>query len=217
MSRITKISQPPLFWDRLFAPSSCLAMITTVDAEGRPNIASYGTCTRVNHKPVSIAFTTSLNKDTAKNVLATGQFTVNLPPFERGILEKVRICGLPFAPGVSEFDKAGLTPMPATVLRPPRIVECNRHFECEVEWTKEWTAEGRLMVCGKLVAASCDADCVDKDGYLLWEKARSAHYCGGPYGGKFVASYETMAVDLPYEGPEVAIAEKSHQKMYNEL
>lgn len=217
MSRVTKISQPPLYWDRLFAPSSCLALITTVDAEGRPNIASYGTCTRVNHKPVYIAFTTSMGKDTAKNVLATGEFTVNLPAFERGILEKVRICGLAFAPGVSEFDKAGLTPLPATTLKPPRIVECNRHFECAVEWTKEWTGEGRLMVCGRLVAASVDSDCVDKDGYLLWDKARSAHYCGGPYGGMFVASYETMSVDLPYEGPEVAVAEQRHHAMYDEL
>jgi len=213
MTSKTKQDQPSKFWDRLFAPSSCLAVITTVDAQGRPNAASFGTCTRVNHKPVYIAFTTSMNKDTAKNVLATGEFTVNLPPLDRKILEKVRICGLPFAPGISEFEKSGFTPLPAVKLKPPRIEECNRHFECKVEWTKEW-ADGRLMVCGELVAASCDPDCVDEEGYLIWEKARSAHYCGGPYGGEFVAAYEVMAADLPYDGPEVAVADKGHQAMY---
>jgi hypothetical protein len=31
MAHMTKIAQPPQHWDRLFAPSSCLAIITTVD------------------------------------------------------------------------------------------------------------------------------------------------------------------------------------------
>ena len=215
MSQITKQDQPPKYWDQLFAPSSCLAVITTVDAQGRANAASYGTCTRVNHKPVYIAFTTSMGKDTARNVLATGEFTVNLPRWERSILEKVRICGLPFAPGINEIEKAGLTSLPATVVKPPRILECPRHFECLVDWTKEF-ADKRLMVCGKLVAASVDSDCVDKDGFIVWERAMSAHYCGGPYGGGFVAAYQTLFVDRPYEGPEVAIAEESHRKMYRE-
>ena len=88
---VRKLDQPPKYWDRLFAPSSCLAMITTVDAQGRPNAASYGTCTRVHHEPVYIAFTTTIGKDTANNVFATGEFTVNLPRWERDVLEKVRL------------------------------------------------------------------------------------------------------------------------------
>ena len=216
MTPITKQDHPEKFWDKLFAPSSCLAMITTVDAQGRPNIASYGTCTRVHHRPVYIAFTTTLGKDTAANLLATGEFTVNLPRWERDMLEKVRVCGLPFAPGTSEFEKAGLTAIPATVVRPPRIAECPRHFECKVEWTKEW-ADGRLMVCGKVVAASADTGCVDQDGFVLWDKVMPAHYCGGPYGGQFVSAYQTMAVDIPYEGPEVETAAKAHQKTYHEF
>ena len=116
-----KLDQVPKHWDRLFAPSSCLAMITTVDAQGRPNAASYGTCTRVHHAPVYIAFTTTIGKDTANNVFATGEFTVNLPRWERDVLEKVRICGLSFPPGVNELEKAGLTSLPGRVLRPKAL------------------------------------------------------------------------------------------------
>lgn len=50
-----KLVQPEKYWDRLFAPSSHLAMITTVDVEGRVNAATYGTCTRVKHKPVYLS------------------------------------------------------------------------------------------------------------------------------------------------------------------
>ena len=55
----TKLDQPRKWWDRLFAPSSCLAMITTVDRDGRVNAAAYGTCTRVKHEQVYVVFTAS--------------------------------------------------------------------------------------------------------------------------------------------------------------
>jgi flavin reductase (DIM6/NTAB) family NADH-FMN oxidoreductase RutF len=201
MTAPKKLDQPPKYWDRLFAPSSCLAMITTVDAQGRVNAASYGTCTRVHHEPVFISFTANVGADNANNILAGSDFVVNLPRWERESLEKVRVVGLPFEPGISEIDKAGLTALPSTIVKPPRIAECSRHFECKVEWTKEWSQ--RLMVVGRVVAASVDADCVDAEGYVLWDKVKSAHYCGAPYGGRFVAAYETMAADVPYDGPEV--------------
>ena len=90
MDSIKKIDVPIEHWDRLYAPSSCLVMITTVDKEGRINAASYGTCVRVCHDPVYIAFTTGATKDTYNNILATEEFVVNVPSFEREILEKVQ-------------------------------------------------------------------------------------------------------------------------------
>jgi flavin reductase (DIM6/NTAB) family NADH-FMN oxidoreductase RutF len=189
-------------------------MITTVDRQGRVNAASYGTCTRVHHEPVFIAFTANIDADNANNVLATGEFVVNLPRFERASLEKVRVVGLPFAAGVSEIEKADLTALPSTIVKPPRIAECPRHFECKVEWTKEWSK--RLMVVGRVVAASVDADCVDDQGYVLWDKVKSAHYCGAPYGGQFVAAYDKMAVEIPYDGPEVAAFLERERALFTE-
>ena len=190
-----KIDLPAERWDRLFAPSSCLATITTVDPGGRVNAASYGTCTRVCHDPVYIAFTTGEGKDTCNNVLATGQFVVNLPAWDRRQLEQVRICGLEYGPGVDELSKAGLTALPSTRVRPPRIAEFGRHFECEVEWTHPWLY--RLMVVGKVVAVSCTEGLTDDEGYVLWDQVRSAHYCGAPYTDRFVAAYEVMQVEFP--------------------
>ena len=199
MDSIKKIDVPGEHWDRLFAPSSCLVMITTVDKEGRINAASYGTCVRVCHDPVYIAFTTGATKDTYNNVLATEEFVVNVPSFEREILEKVRVVGLEFPPGVNELDKAGLMSLPSTIVRPPRIAECRSHFECRVEWTKQWLH--RLMVVGKVVAASVDEGCVDAQGYLVWEKLKPAHYCGHEYKTKFVGAYQPMHIDMIYTEP----------------
>jgi flavin reductase (DIM6/NTAB) family NADH-FMN oxidoreductase RutF len=153
-----KIDVRPEWWDNIFAPSSCLTIITTVDKQGRVNAASYGTCTRVCHDPVYISFTCGTGKDTYDNVLATGEFVVNVVPFEQAMLDKTLVCGLPFKGGINELEKAGLTAIPSRVLRPPRIAECRSHFECKVEWTHPWVY--RLMVCGKVEAVSIDADCV---------------------------------------------------------
>ncbi len=206
MNPTSKIDVPPSRWDRLFAPSSCLAMITTVDVQRRVNAGAYGTCVRVCHDPVCIAFTVGTGKDTYNNVLATREFVVNVPSYDREILEKVRIVGLTFAPGVNELEKAGLTSIPSAVVGPPRIAECRSHFECRVEWVKEWL--NRLMVVGRVVAASVDVDCVDASGYVIWDRLKPAHYCGAPYKNRFVAAYETVEVGIPYEGPEVEAFEK---------
>lgn len=209
MPKGMKVDQEPKYWDRLFASPGILGIITTVDIDGKVNAASFGTIVRVVHNPVQIAFTTnSKGKDTYGNVLATGQFVVNLPSFERDILEKVCIVGLPFAPGVNELEKAGLTPIPSRAVRPPRVKECPRNFECELVWTKEWL--NRVTIVGNVVAASVDADCVDEDGFVLWNKLRAVTYCGAayhnqpPYQHVFVAAYETMTVATPYDGPEAA-------------
>ena len=207
----TKIDVPAEHWDRLFANVGQLAMITTVDGGGRVNAATFATCVRVVHEPVHIAFTTSTYKDTWRNVQATKEFTVNLPSFDRPLLEKATILGLPFEPGVNEIEKAGLTAIASKRVKPPRIAECTRHFECELVWTKEWV--GRVMIVGNVLAASSDADCVDERGYLKFERAKPVQYCGAPYlrydkatppyNHMFVASYQTMSVGTPYEGPEV--------------
>jgi flavin reductase (DIM6/NTAB) family NADH-FMN oxidoreductase RutF len=192
MTKATLVNQAEKYWDRLFAPGGHCGIVTTVDTEGRVNAASFATCVRIVHNPVQIAFTTSLTGHTSENLLATGAFVVNLPSFERDILEKVRIVGLPFARGVDELEKAGLTALPSTKVKPPRIAECLRHFECEVVWTKEWLK--RMMVVGNVVAASTYSDCVDPKGYIVWDRVKPVAFAGAPYVNMFVAAHEVMEV-----------------------
>jgi flavin reductase (DIM6/NTAB) family NADH-FMN oxidoreductase RutF len=135
-----------------------------------------------------IAFTCSADKDTTNNVDATGEFVVNVVPFEQAILDKVPVCGLPFKPGVNELEKAGLTAIPSRRLQPPRIAECRAHFECKVEWTRPWLY--RVMICGRVEAVSIDDGCMDADGFIVWDQVKPAHYCGMRYRDRFVPAYD---------------------------
>ena len=209
------VYQPEKYWDRLFAPGGHVAIVTSVDEDGRVNAASYATCVRIVHNPVQIAFTTSAGGHTSANIEATGQFVVNLPAFERRILEQVRIVGLPFAKGVNELEKAGLTALPSRTVKPPRVLECTRHFECELVWTKAWL--NRVMVVGNVKAASVHPGLVDAKGYLIWDKVKPVAFCGAPYVDMFAAAHETMAVGLPYDGPEAEAAERSVRSYFEDM
>src|SRR5437762_14265966 len=104
-------------------------MITTIDKERRINATSFDTCVRVCHDPVYIAFTVGATKDTYHNVLATEEFVVNVPSFEREILEKVRDVGLEFPPRVNELEQAGLKAIQSKDVKPPRIAARRTHSE----------------------------------------------------------------------------------------
>jgi len=198
---VPKIDVRPEWWDNIFAPSSCLVLITTVDASGRINAASFGTCVRVCHDPVCIAFTAGASKDTAANVLETGQFVVNIVPFERDILDKVLVCGLPFKAGIDELQEAGLTALPSRVVKAPRIAECRSHFECSVAWTHQWLH--RLMICGTVEAVSIDEDCVTPHGSIVWDRLKPAHYCGSRYRDRFVPVFDRPTrAEWHYDGTD---------------
>jgi len=195
-------------WDRLFATPGILAVITTVDAQGRVNAGAFATCVRATHNPMQIAFTTySEGVDTLANIRLNGEFVVNLPSFDPQQLAKVCTVGLPFERGVDELQKAELTALPSAVVAPPRISEFSRHFECRVAWTKDWA--NRTMVMADVVAASAAAECLDDDGYLCFDTANPALYCGAayfnrpPYEHMFVQAAFPMQVNSFYQGPEV--------------
>jgi hypothetical protein len=52
---------------------------------------------------------------------------------------------------------------------------------------------------------------------VIWDRVKSAHFCGAPYHNMFVAAYETMSVSVPYEGPEVEEFEESERRLWANL
>jgi len=192
----------PENWDCIIAPTSLLTIITTVDAGGRINAASYGSTVRVCHDPVQLSFTCTKGSDTHANILATGEFVINLVPFDRAILEKVLICGLPWQRGINELERAGLTAIPSETVAAPRIAECYAHFEMKVEWTHEWIH--RMTVNGNTQAVSANPDVLDDRQMIIWDKAKPAHYCGGRYMDQFVPANEPLRVEWDHRPLEEA-------------
>ncbi|MEV0727371.1 flavin reductase family protein [Polymorphospora sp. NPDC050346] len=107
-----------------------IAWISTVSPAGRRNLAPYSYFSLVADHPPHVAFSSIGEKDTLRNIRATGQFVVNLA--DQGLLEKLDNSGAHFGPDQDEFLEVGVTPVPSVRVRPPRVREAKAHMECEV-------------------------------------------------------------------------------------
>src|SRR5947207_8304744 len=112
-----------------------IAFVSTVSRDGIDNCAPFSYSMGVSSHPmvlgVSVGDREALPKDTARNILDTREFVVNLVTEE--IAEKMNLASGDFASQVSEFDEAGLSRAPSEVVRPPRIAESPVSFECRRE------------------------------------------------------------------------------------
>ncbi|MBN8892134.1 MAG: hypothetical protein BGP12_07025 [Rhodospirillales bacterium 70-18] len=96
-------------------------------------------------------------KDTGANIRATGQFVVNLVSHANA--EAMNITAIDFPPEVDELAQAGLTTLPSTKVRPPRIAESPVAYECERFMTAE-IGPDRSLVMGRVLAMHVRDDCV---------------------------------------------------------
>jgi flavin reductase (DIM6/NTAB) family NADH-FMN oxidoreductase RutF len=139
-----------------------LVIITTLSKEGIPNAAIKSWVMTVSGKPPLIIFSCSMEHDTAKNVMETKEFVVNVP--NNDIAEKALITAKPFPRNVNEIEKAGLTAIPSKMVKPPSIKECIAHAECVLEEVKRFPIGkyGNLFI-GKVVYASINKEILEVD------------------------------------------------------
>lgn len=112
-----------------------IAWVSTISPQGVTNLAPFSFFTGITANPMSVCFAPVNDrhgrlKDTLLNARDTKQFVVNLANEDNA--EKMNATSAPFAYGVSEFEKAGLTPVPSAKVKPPRVKESPVSMECEL-------------------------------------------------------------------------------------
>jgi flavin reductase (DIM6/NTAB) family NADH-FMN oxidoreductase RutF len=110
--------------------------ISTVNAEGRPNLAPFSFFNVVCANPPTVLFCPMVrgrdgqSKDTLNNVRATGEFVVNI--VTEALVEAMNASSLEAEAAVNEFEISGLATSPSVTVRPPRVSLSPIHFECRV-------------------------------------------------------------------------------------
>src|SRR6185295_17234432 len=95
----------------------------------------------------------------------TKQFVINLAT--EPMAEKMNATSADYPYGVDEFEKAGLSAVPSTVVKPPRVKESPVALECElmqVVTISDGPLGGNLVI-GKVVHIHVD-DAVCKNGKI---------------------------------------------------
>lgn len=136
-----------------------IGWISTVDAEGRPNLAPYSFFNALSNTPPIVAFSSEGMKDSPANAKATGEFVFNLATLP--LASAMNASAATVAPEVDEFALAGLTAAPSRIVKAPRVAESPAALECKVlEVLQLKDLDGRaidrFVVLGQVIGVHID-------------------------------------------------------------
>ncbi|MEW6644965.1 MAG: flavin reductase family protein [Pseudomonadota bacterium] len=132
-----------------------IAWVTTRSRDGVANAAPFSFFNVLGHEPPTVVLGLLRHpdkglKDTAENILATGEFVVHLVP--RQMAEAMNATCVDAPPEVDELALAGLRTVPSQIISPPRIADCPVAFECRSLANHE-TGPRQVAVIGEVLCA----------------------------------------------------------------
>lgn len=112
-----------------------IGWVTTVDREGRVNLAPYSFFNAISGKPPMVCFSAGLKRDGSKkdshrNAEETGEFVWNAAIAD--LSREVVLSSKELPHGESEIELTGLAVLPSIKVKPPRVAASPIHFECKV-------------------------------------------------------------------------------------
>jgi flavin reductase (DIM6/NTAB) family NADH-FMN oxidoreductase RutF len=154
------------------------ALITSVASDGKANIITLGEVYNLSvSKPVIVGISIAKPRYSHKLISESLEYVVNLPTTQ--ILEKVDRCGTMSGRDVDKFAELGLTPIPASKVKPPLIAECPINLECKVIRIEE--IGDHDMFAGEVIVEHVDEEVLDERGRIQVEKLDGLCYVLGEY------------------------------------
>ncbi len=151
-----------------------IGWFTTLDGDGRVNLAPYSFFNAVADDPPMVMFAANgvkaedaSAKDSVTNVEETGEFVANLVTWE--LRKEMVLTSAPLARGEAESDFAGLELVPSRMVAPPRVAAAPIHLECRLwkilELPSGTPGQRNTMVIGEVVGIHID-DAILVDGLV---------------------------------------------------
>ena len=136
-----------------------IAWISTVSVDGIGNLAPHSFFSVACANPPIVSWTSVGHKDTLANVLATGEFVVNLATLPD--LDRVNGTSASFDADVDECVALGIAMEPSERVAVPRVVSSPASLECTLHSTID--LGDSVLVLGDVVAVTVDEDAMDGD------------------------------------------------------
>ena len=150
-----------------------IGWISSTSAEGLDNLAPFSQFQMISYDPPTLMFSANLNakgerKDTARNVLASGEFVWNMATW--ALREQVNLTSEELASGQDEFVHAGLAKAASTLVRPPRVAASPVQFECRLLHSLQFPGNTHVgtvdVLFGIVVAVHIADEYIGADGRL---------------------------------------------------
>lgn len=182
-----------------------IGWISTVSTAGVPNLAPYSFFNGLASNPPLLMFSSNGHhshgaKDSAANAKAVGSFVANLATWElrdamnesSGAIEQ------------NEFELAGLTAAPSTLVKAPRVAESPINMECIFEKSVDLPSDDpdsiNVLVIGRVIGIHID-ESVLTDGFVDMAKLQPIARLGYR---DYAVVRETFSMDRPRGGDSVS-------------
>ncbi len=145
--------QKQLWLQHAIAPRP-ICFASTIDAAGNVNLSPFSFFNLFSSLPPVVVFSPArrvrdnTTKHSLQNVQEVPEVVINMVDYD--MVQQVSLASCEFPKEVNEFVKAGFTPQPATIVRPPMVKESKVKMECRVLEVKplgEQGGAGNLVIC----------------------------------------------------------------------
>ena len=113
-----------------------IAFASTINKAGQPNLAPFSFFNVFSANPPIAIFSPARNgrsgqlKNTYENILEVPEVVINVVNYS--MVQQTSLASTEYAKGVSEFEKAGFTPVASEMIKPFRVKESPAQLECKV-------------------------------------------------------------------------------------
>jgi flavin reductase (DIM6/NTAB) family NADH-FMN oxidoreductase RutF len=131
-----------------------ICFASTIDKDGKVNLSPFSFFNLFSSNPPIVIFSparrirNNTTKHTLENVLEVPEVAINIVTYD--MVQQTSLASCEFPKGINEFIKAGFTPEPSTLIKPPMVKESKIKMECKVIEIKPLGNEagsGNLVIC----------------------------------------------------------------------
>lgn len=163
-----------------------IGLISTVDLQGRYNVAPFSFFNSLSGKPAYVALSIAVHgpekrpKDTLRNITDTGVFVANI--VSEDMAQAQHLAGHPFDREVDEFEVCELTAIASKAVIAPSVGESKVHLECETFNILPLAGSDYTLVVGRVLHVRVASSVLENNGRInLTELAPVGRLMGNSY------------------------------------
>ena len=164
-----------------------ICFASTIDNAGNINLSPFRFFNLFSSNPPIVIFSPARRvrdnstKHTLQNVLELPEVVINIVDYN--MVQQTSLASCEFAKEINEFEKAGFTMQPATLVKPPMVKESKIKLECKIIEVKPLGLEGgagNLVICEVLVM-HIDESILDENNKIDQTKIQHVARLGGDW------------------------------------
>ena len=164
-----------------------ICFASTINNAGNINLSPFSFFNLFSSNPPIVIFSPARRvrdnstKHTLQNVLELPEVVINIVDYD--MVQQTSLASCEFVKEINEFEKAGFTMQPATLVKPPMVKESKIKLECKIIEVKPLGLEGgagNLVICEVLVM-HFDESILDENNKIDQTKIQHVARLGGDW------------------------------------